>query len=648
MEFNAQTKAAETLVNDQITKSLLSAWTSPNELNAQTKAAETLHITKRGLEAEREALANGQIIKIEKVMVDSFNHPAGTDYTALTSVNCPNDQQGNKAEYNVRGESKNGRLLCAWTLPAESGGYECYGLAFIITGGILWAYQEVDIGFKPAPSAGSFFEPKGIITRESSTAANITCDLHLDDGYATIDDANYLIQQERIRMLQLLRRMEGKLGKVQLYVNQNDVDEDYLPIIGQTISKSQYPDYFKYLGVTASTLTLPNWSTHGYIRQFSSTLEAGTQLADEIKSHYHNASSGAAGGHTPSINPISVGTKTLDAFNLDGTFRTSEHGAIKHSYSLSKGGSHTHTVTEATTGNHGHSASSGSGGVHDHGVTAGAVGNHTHSATVGDSGSHGHTASSSDAGNHGHAVSVDGGGTHGHNASSGAAGNHNHSGKADYNGNHSHTIGDANRNNGENGHAFDASSWDPVRYARTGTEGAHEHSLTINYNGNHSHSVSVQNGGYHSHNASITANGNHKHGVTVNVGGNHNHSAAIAAAGSHSHTMTCTDSTAHSHTVSITANGNHKHNVAVNATNSDHTHAISISDHAAHTHAVKVTFNVNGARVNIGTLQPTAKPVGNHQHSVSISAFGGAENRPRTTVAVYAVKVAYITELEVS
>lgn len=614
------------------------------EFNAQTKATETLHITKRGLEAEREALANGQIIKIEKVMVDSFNHPAGTDYTAITSVNCPNDHLGNKAEYNVRGESKNQRLLCAWTLPAESGGYECYGLAFVITGGIIWAYQEVDIGFKPAPSSGSFFEPKGIITRESSTAANITCDLHLDDGYATIDDANYLIQQERIRMLALLRRMEGKLGKVQLYINQNDVDEDYLPIVGQTITKAQYPDYFKYLGVTASTLVLPDWSTHGYIRQFSSTLEAGAQLADEIKSHYHNASSAAAGGHTPAINQISVGTKTLDAFTLDGNFRTSELGVIKHAYSLSKGGSHTHTVTEATAGNHAHNASTGSGGVHGHAVSAGSVSDHSHGATVSDAGTHGHTASIADAGNHGHTATVNSGGSHGHSTSVGGGGEHGHNAACETAGNHQHDmshIGHHIHQSGNSGFSAITNQGNLL----TDFAGSHNHVVKIANAPAHIHTVTVNSGGSHGHTASIAANGVHKHTATVNSGGNHNHSATIANAGGHSHTMSCADSTAHSHTVSITGNGSHKHAVTVNSTNSDHSHAMTIDNHAAHSHTVRVNFNVNGARVNIGTLTPTAKPVSNHQHSISISPFGGSENRPRTTVAVYAVKVAYITQL---
>ncbi|MEF1204324.1 phage tail-collar fiber domain-containing protein [Photobacterium damselae] len=109
-------------------------------------------------------------------------------------------------------------------------------------------------------------------------------------------------------LLGIMRKMEGKLGRVRIYMD-NEIDDDYIAISGQTIFKTDYPEYFKHMGIADSTMTLPDWGEYGYIRQFNDTHVAGTQLADEIKRHNHTGSTSEAGGHTPIANPIDLGTK---------------------------------------------------------------------------------------------------------------------------------------------------------------------------------------------------------------------------------------------------------------------------------------------------------------------------------------------------
>ncbi|WP_394165963.1 phage tail protein [Photobacterium piscicola] len=133
-----------------------------------------------------------------------------------------------------------------------------------------------------------------------------------------------------------LRKVEGKVGRVRLYMR-NDIDDDYLPIRGQTIRKSDYPDYFAHLNITTETLRLPNWSTHGYIRQFSDTLAAGATLEQEILQHNHTATIGNGGGHTPTAYPIDLGSKS-GVFSLNKRFWTSSNNAHSHTYTTAIGG----------------------------------------------------------------------------------------------------------------------------------------------------------------------------------------------------------------------------------------------------------------------------------------------------------------------
>ena len=295
------------------------------------------YVTRNGQKAEREALASGRIIKIVSVVVDSTLLPASSSPEYMNAVqDNPTDSDGVKAIYPVGGNSVNDQLLVAWTLPANSGGYHINGLGFILEDGTLWGYQRVQLGYKAPAGDGALFEPKGLITHETSAATSITFNLSLDDIYATIDDVNYLINEHKKDMWRLMRKMEGKVGRVRLYMA-NDVDDDYLVIRGQTITKVDYPDYFKHLGVTTSSLKLPDWSRNGYIRQFSDSLNAGATLTQQILRHNHTGTIGNNGGHTPTSYPIDLGNKT-GSFSVSKRFYTSDDGAHDHEYTSAMGG----------------------------------------------------------------------------------------------------------------------------------------------------------------------------------------------------------------------------------------------------------------------------------------------------------------------
>lgn len=133
----------------------------------------------------------------------------------------------------------------------------------------------------------------------------------------------------------IMRQMEGKLGRVRIYMA-NDIDDEYLPILGQTITKSDYPDYFDYLGITDDELTLPDWSTHPYLHQASDAIPAGTTLEQQLLKHAHEANSNSTGGHSHTIDSKDLGTKTSStdshshtrgSMNITGVVRT---GSRKH------------------------------------------------------------------------------------------------------------------------------------------------------------------------------------------------------------------------------------------------------------------------------------------------------------------------------
>jgi hypothetical protein len=178
---------------------------------------------------------------------------------------------------------------------------------------------------------------KKLATKKSAGIIKIASDKETDTGNndetcitpaqlkRILDTMSNNTSNAMVQLLDAMRKVEGKLGRVRIYMK-NDIDDDYLPIIGQTINKSDYPDYFALLNVAANTLKLPDWSKNGYIRQFSNALAAGTILEQEILQHTHAATIGNNGGHTPIAMPIDLGSKN-GTFSVNGNFRTNSKNA---------------------------------------------------------------------------------------------------------------------------------------------------------------------------------------------------------------------------------------------------------------------------------------------------------------------------------
>lgn len=222
----------------------------------------------------------------------------------------------------------------------------------------------------------------------------------------------------------IMRQMEGKLGRVRIYMA-NDIDAEYLPILGQTITKADYPDYFEFLGITDDELTLPDWSKHPYLHQASDTIPAGTTLEQQLLKHAHTASSNSAGAHSHTAGSNSTGAHTHIIDNKDlgtKTVSTKDLGT-----KTTNTNSHSHTAASANPGNEDTSANNilayGKRGdvsdnwgtkfsfttnssSHNHTV---ALGSHNHTVAMG---AHNHTLQSSGA--HSHTITVNSGGAHSH------------------------------------------------------------------------------------------------------------------------------------------------------------------------------------------------------------------------------------------
>lgn len=194
-----------------------------------------------------------------------------------------------------------------------------------------------------------------------------------DEKLKNLDlDLNETVTQ----MLSIMRKVEGRLGRVRIYQN-TTLDEDYLAIDGSTINKTDYPDYFDYLGITDETLTLPNWKTHGYLRQFDDDIDPGSQLEQAILQHKHNASSNSTGGHAHTINNENLGIKQTNITgkhshyakyqgggNLYDGILTGNDKIQSGTAGVDTAGEHSHTVD---LGEHGHSMNNT--GTHSHTIT---------------------------------------------------------------------------------------------------------------------------------------------------------------------------------------------------------------------------------------------------------------------------------------
>lgn len=481
------------------------------------------YITHVGRKALDDAVAAGRAVKIAKVIVDSHMLPDDIDARTLTAVqHNPTDQTGKSAIYPVSGHSSNGEVLIAWALPANSGGYDINGLGFLLDDGTLFAYQRRALGSKPLPNENAFFEPRGTLKYKNSDASSITIDLDLTGHFATLADVEYFINEHELEVRKLLRKIEGTLGQVRLYTRLRDVDSDYLPIIGQTIKKTDYPDYFKHLGVTASTLRLPDWSNR-YVRQLSEEYGEGEFLEDLIKAHNHTATIADGGSFTPTAYPIDLGKKS-STLVLNGRFHTNQAGSHTHKATASSAGEHNHSISINSGGGHSHSASSGDAGGHNHGASVHAAGEHSHSARTGQSGSHSHEVPTEPDGTGGGGAISSGPHRETSHRDTRVAGSHTHLVTVDRAGNHGHGI-------------------------TINSVANHSHSVRVDAVGGHTHSASSGKVAAHSHTVSTETSGSHGHYVDVNFG------TKTVSMTLGSYTVKLHKVSAHSHTATINSTG---------------------------------------------------------------------------------------------
>jgi microcystin-dependent protein len=192
---------------------------------------------------------------------------------------------------------------------------------------------------------------------------------------------------------------------------------------GAAVSRTVYAALFAKIGTTygagdgVSTFNLPD-PRGKFIRVFDDGrgIDVGRVLgssqADEIRSHSHTGSSGAAGSHA-------------------------------HTGSSAAAGGHAHTGSSAAAGNHTHTASSDSQGAHAHTVKEGSTnpsmpggevlasgddvtqvaGSYSTTST---DGAHAHNISVNAAGDHAHVITVDAVGDHSHAVTINAIGDHSH------------------------------------------------------------------------------------------------------------------------------------------------------------------------------------------------------------------------------
>lgn len=196
--------------------------------------------------------------------------------------------------------------------------------------------------------------------------------------YAKNNDTDSKLNQ----IITMMRKMEGNVGRVRIYMA-DDIDDDYLPILGQTITKAEYPDYFDHFGVIDESLTLPDWSKHPYLHQASDAIPAGFTLEQQLLKHAHSASSSRDGTHSHPINNKDLGTKTT---NTTGNHRHKIQDA---------------NPNEAASGNDGDGVDSGTVDA-NHGPYTDYQGNHYHTLNLG---SHNHSMQS--AGQHEHDINIE-------------------------------------------------------------------------------------------------------------------------------------------------------------------------------------------------------------------------------------------------
>ena len=181
--------------------------------------------------------------------------------------------------------------------------------------------------------------------------------------------------------------------------------------------------------------------------------------------------------------------------------------------------SHSHNGTIGAAGGHSHTVTVQSGGSHGHSGEASSAGSHTHSGSTSSAGSHSHTRGSMDiTGHFSHwdatITPVDG--AFWDDASvgeskNGKSGQHTHAGSVAFTASRSWTG--STSSDGYHSHSMSLNS-----------AGSHTHTVTITTGGSHSHSATITTAGSHDHTVTIASSGGGKGHTHTLTGASHTHS----------------------------------------------------------------------------------------------------------------------------
>ncbi|MGO2324107.1 phage tail-collar fiber domain-containing protein [Vibrio casei] len=352
------------------------------------------YLTMAGIAAENNAKKMGTTLKITEMVFDGTYLEDNKNPEDLVDVINPVLPVPCSTSISEDGQT----LTLKGQISVEQGGFNVWGIGLKTKDGVLYGYARSKgdrILTQDEGATESVRYAADILTKNADV---IEIKVEPTSVYADLEYVDDRVNQ----ILNMMKKMEGQLGRVRIYMA-NDIDDDYLPILGQTLIKSEYPDYFAHLGITGNSLTLPDWTKHPYLHQAGGGIAAGTTLEQQLLKHAHDASSKSTGEHAHTVDNTDLGTKTVSTKDL-GTKTTNTTGAHSHTYVAPPHGynsrdhgdhpgteGHDETKTTSNTGNHNHTVVLGS---HNHTVALGAhnhtvqeAGAHEHDITVEDSGS---------------------------------------------------------------------------------------------------------------------------------------------------------------------------------------------------------------------------------------------------------------------
>lgn len=258
------------------------------------------YLTNAGIAAENNARNSGTTFKITEMVLDGAYLSDELNPENLTDVINPELTLPCTTALSDDGQT----LTIKSVVVVPGGDFRVWGIGLKTNEGVLYAY---------ARSKGDQIlnEYDGVVEsiRYALDVITLNADvIEINVDYSTVyADLEYVGVRVN-QIINMMKKMEGKLGRVRIYMADN-IDDDYLPILGQTILKSDYPDYFEHLGIVDDELTLPDWSLHPYLHQASGDVPAGTTLEQQLLRHVHTASTSMAEDHVHEIDNKDLGTK---------------------------------------------------------------------------------------------------------------------------------------------------------------------------------------------------------------------------------------------------------------------------------------------------------------------------------------------------